>query len=190
MKPLGSVIVKVGGSLFDLPDLRLRLRRWLDGLSTRNVVLVPGGGALADAVRELDRCHGLGEEQAHWLALQTLRTTAHFLAALVPGVAVVTHLDAITDAWAKGTVPVLDLEAFARQDEESLPHRWDVTSDSLAARVAVVTEARELILLKSVSLPEGMGWSEAGQRGLVDPYFARAAEAPLKVRFVNFRALD
>lgn len=54
----GLVVVKVGGSLFDLPDLGPRLRAWLKTLRTADVLLVPGGGPTADVVRSLDRAHG------------------------------------------------------------------------------------------------------------------------------------
>ena len=54
------LVAKVGGSLFDLPDLRQRLNRWLVAQADTPVLLIPGGGELADAVRNLHRTHGLG----------------------------------------------------------------------------------------------------------------------------------
>ena len=193
-----AVVVKVGGSLFDLPDLGPRLRRWLDGLPTREILLVPGGGPGADVIRDLDRRHGLGEEAAHWLALRALTLNAHFLAALLPNASVVEHPDACPVVWRQGQTAVLDAHAFAHADEAAagmiLPHCWSITSDSVAARVAVVAGAGRLILLKSVTVPEGLGWDEAGRQGFVDEFFAavlagggRARTARLEVRTVNFR---
>ncbi|MBV9124140.1 MAG: hypothetical protein JO112_12340, partial [Planctomycetes bacterium] len=75
----------------------------------------------------------------------------------------------------------------------SLPHGWQVTSDSLAVRVAVVLQARRLILLKSIPIPQETDWSEAGRRGWVDEYFAEALRSQpglgpgFEVRAVNFR---
>ena len=68
----GWIVVKVGGSLFDLPDLGTRLAAWLRQFEESNVLLVPGGGAAADAIRDFDRVHQLGEETSHWLAIQAL----------------------------------------------------------------------------------------------------------------------
>ena len=84
-------VVKVGGSLYDLADLQSRLRAWLAERAGERVLLVPGGGATADAVREFDNRHGLGEEKAHWLALRALALNASFLLGLLPEAEIVDH---------------------------------------------------------------------------------------------------
>lgn len=183
----GLVVVKVGGSLFDLPDLGPRLRIWLKRLPDAEVLLVPGGGPTADVVRAFDRLQALGEEAAHWLALRALTLNAHFLQALLPEATVVPQ------PHDRGLLSILDPYPFVCADEGQagcLPHCWAVTSDAVAARAAVVARARQLVLLKSVTVPDGMAWDEAGRRGLVDGWFARVLEqAPnsLAVSAVNFR---
>jgi dihydroneopterin aldolase len=187
-----DVVVKVGGSLFDLPDLGLRLQAWLTTLQTSEVLLVPGGGITADAVRQLDRWQGLGEECSHWLALRAMALNAWLLAAILPSAVVVGALQDFAPAVATGKLPILDANAFC-QDDEARPGRllpnWAVTSDSIAARVAGVWEARRLVLLKSVPLPGGDDWEEAEKRGLVDSYFRRALGelALTRVSWVCFR---
>jgi aspartokinase-like uncharacterized kinase len=192
----GPVVVKVGGSLFDLPDLGPRLRHWLTQQPGGRVLLIPGGGPAADLIRQFDELHRLGEEEAHWLAVSALTLTARFLAALLssplsPAI-VVAQAQACAGERLQGRILVLDPYAFAYADEGQpgcLPHSWNVTSDSIAARVARVVGASELILLKSVSLPAGIDWTESGKRGLVDGYFAEAVGNSLPIRFVNFRVL-
>lgn len=187
------LVVKVGGSLFDLRGLGGRLQQWLAGQRGRDVLLLPGGGPVVNVLRGLDRRHRLGDEAAHWLALHALTLNAHLLAALLaPRAEVVERLDACQALWRQGGVPVMDGYAFARADEGRpgcLPHSWAVTSDSLAARLAEVSGAERLVLLKSVTLPEGTEWSEAGRRGYVDPFFAEVVgRVPaLQVQAVNFR---
>ena len=67
-----------------------------------------------------------------------------------------------------------------------LPCTWQVTSDSIAARVAARIGADELVLLKS-TLPSAASDLEYWSRhGFVDGYFASAA-AGLAVRAVNLR---
>jgi aspartokinase-like uncharacterized kinase len=151
-----TMVVKVGGSLFDLPDLRPRLCGWLERHAPRQVLLVPGGGPSAEAIRNLDRTHALGEESSHWLALRALAINAALLAALVPGSCVIDGPDLAELVWEQGRVPVLDAFAFCEADEandDHLPHTWAVTSDSVAARAAVVMNAAELVLLKSAPAP-------------------------------------
>lgn len=184
-----EMIVKVGGSLFDLPDLGVRLTRWLDQSAPARALLVPGGGAAADIVRALDRLHKLGEERAHWLALRAMSFQAHVLATLLSHSTVI---ERCAD-WSQHARPILDAHAFATEDENrpgALPHSWAVTSDAIAARVAVVTEAPLLVLLKSASIPEGLTWEEAARRGYVDdafPNVVRQATRTLEVRALNLR---
>lgn len=187
-------VVKVGGSLYDLPDLGSRLCRWLrEQFAGVPLVLVPGGGPSADVIRSLDRCHGLGEEAAHWLALRALTLNAHFLASLLPSAYVIDEMGEVDRAEDNDRLPVLDVYEFARSDERSpdhLLHSWAVTSDAVAARVAVVFQASRLVLLKSTTVPHGLDWTEAGRQEFVDEMFAgvlRGASSDLYVSCVNFR---
>jgi aspartokinase-like uncharacterized kinase len=177
------IVVKVGGSLFDHPRLGPGLRAYLESLAPNEVLIIPGGGDLAETVRKLDRLHGLGEEASHWLALQTMAVTRAFLARLI-------------DLPAFGRrVRIADAFAFAQDDEGNsgaLPHSWDATSDSIAARMAVVFGAERLTLLKSIDIPPGTPWPNAAERGWVDPYFPQIiACTAIPVESVNFcRYLD
>ena len=169
------IVVKVGGSLFDHPRLGPGLTAFLDHF-TEPVVLVPGGGLVANTVRTLDRLHHLGEETAHWVALRSLGVTAEFLERLLPK---------------REHIRVLDVVAFAIADDrkpDALPHAWSVTSDSLAARAATVLGAARLVLLKSVAIPAGTAWEDAAKRGWVDNHFPVAIrKSSLAVEAIQFR---
>ncbi len=88
-------------------------------------------------------------------------------------------------------IAVLDPFAFVMADEGRpgcLPHHWAATSDSVAARAAVVAQA-ELVLLKSVTIPDDGDWFTAATAGYVDKVFPSfVANAELNVRSVNLRA--
>ena len=191
MKQTPLHVVKVGGSLFDLPDLGQQLRRWLDHWKTPRTVLIPGGGLAADAVRAFDRAQHLGEEAAHWLALEAMRFNVSLLATVLPNSGRATDLGECESCWDGGRTPILDVLPFMTFDDSNparLPHSWQVTSDSLAARVAEVWGADRLILLKSTALPVGLDWDEAGRRGLVDPCFGEVVRrGKLLVEAIDFR---
>lgn len=177
-------VVKVGGSLYDMPNLGERLRRFLGELDDPDYLLVPGGGATADVIRAFDRTHGLGGARSHWLALRACQLNAYLLAGLLPGSRI------IADPAGHRGPGILDPLAFVTADEGRpgcLPHSWDATSDSVAARAAAVTGA-ELVLLKSVTIPAAMTWEEAAAAGHVDPVLpALVREAGIPVRAVNLR---
>lgn len=182
--PSPLCVVKVGGSLYDWPGLPAALRAWVEAAAGR-VVLLPGGGAGADVVRELDRVHRLGEEASHWLALRVLSLNAHLLAGWL-------GLPVTVEPAALPSHVVLDAHAFFEADEanaDHLPHRWNVTSDSLAVRAAALLHAEELLLLKSTTWESTDRWHEAAESGVVDTYFPEALKQvpSLRVRAVNLR---
>ncbi len=187
-----ATVVKVGGSLLNLHGLGARLRSWLDIQSTRDIILVVGGGAATDLIRRTDQRYGLGPETSHWLANRAMSFNSHLLAEILPRSRVVNSLELCAEVWQDDATPILDVFELLRADEshpDRLPHSWDVTSDSIAARVAVLAGATQLILLKSRAPESGKSWMELAEDGYVDPYFARAAEKVSSVRAVNFRQL-
>jgi len=71
-----------------------------------------------------------------------------------------------------------------------LPTSWDVTSDSIAARLAVVLQADELVLLKSSSPAASLDFQQLAKSGYVDQQFASMKPELPAIRLVNFRDLS
>ncbi|MBI3462661.1 MAG: hypothetical protein HY000_06305 [Planctomycetes bacterium] len=187
-------VVKLGGSLLDLPGLRERLRSWLDLQTPAGTVLVVGGGSLADAIRTADRLHGLSAEAAHWLCIRAMSLNAHLMAELLPDAVLVQDIRSIRRACEQRRLAILDPWPFIHDEEprlsrSPLPCSWDVTSDSVAARLAALLSACELVLLKS-ALPEtGMDLLAAARAGYVDSYFRNAAAWLPAVRCFDLRTI-
>ena len=192
--PIPESIIKLGGSLLGLPDLRSRLTNFLGDFSRSRSILICGGGGAVDQVRRWDGIYNLGEARSHWLALRALSITARVVEKAVPGLELVDSVEGLEPLWQAGKIPVFDPFQFIVEiDEESidsLPRRWRVTSDSIAARMARVFRARELVLLKSVTFPERISMSEAAELGLVDEYFPTAARDVERVVAINLRSED
>ncbi len=183
-------VMKVGGSLYDWPLLPAALRAFLTGPpDTDGIVIIPGGGATADAIRAFDQTFHLGTEESHWLAIRALSLNARLLTAILPEAQLIEE-PRIAESW-RG-VGVLDPMPILKADEanaDHFPHHWDVTSDSLALRIAILLNAQELTLFKSTD-SSFTSWPEASETGIVDKYFAtamQAAPASLGIRVVNLR---
>ncbi len=150
---MANVVIKVGGALMRDPEAfgcavagLGRLRR------DARVVLVPGGGPFADAVRHADRQVGLGSDTAHWMAVMAMDQYAHVLGARIPGAVVIRNPGRIAVAHSAGRVPVLAPYQWLRR-ADPVSHSWDATSDSIAAWVAITLGATHLVLLKPAAGP-------------------------------------
>ena len=181
-------VVKLGGSLLDWPEWVGQFRRWLAAQPQAVNLLVVGGGVIVERLRTLNQAHAMSAETAHWLAVRAMGLTAAIAAELVGEATLVRSLDEL-ELSMPGAPQILDVERFLRDEQGTagaLPCSWKVTSDSIAARVAQVLHASELVLLKS-TLPDGPATRESvGQCDYVDAYFPQAVRR-LPVRFVNLR---
>lgn len=184
-------VVKLGGSLLSLPNVWGCLQEWLQRQAAARTVLIVGGGALVDTLRHYDEVHSLDPEVVHWLALDAMAITAKIAASSLPGAT-------ITADWTQvkslppATISVLDVCKLMNDDHASpgppLPRAWEVTSDSIAARVAQVLKAEELVLLKS-AVPAGAADCEGlAECGYVDPWFPNVASWLPRVRCVDLRS--
>ncbi len=181
-------VVKLGGSLLELPDLAARLRSWLGGQTTMSSAVVVGGGRMADVVRELQRLHALDEDASHWLAVRAMQTNAQFVAALLSEAAWPVTLNELAEE--PPPLSIVDPWCLMRDDDRRdsprpLPASWQVTSDSIAARLAKLCGAVELVLLKS-ALPDSGDLHAAASAGYVDAFFPQAVTLA-RVRCVNLR---
>jgi aspartokinase-like uncharacterized kinase len=185
------VVAKVGGSLFDWPDLPRKLEAFLADreASGDRVVLLAGGGDAANFVREFDATFGLGEAVAHDQAVKSLDLSAEALACLVRQSAVVTTREEVLATFAAGLQPILAPRILLELDKRSadpLPRCWETTADAIAARVAAMLGAAEVVLLKSTDFPPGISFREAADLGLVDRVFPTVIDG-LKATITNLR---
>jgi 5-(aminomethyl)-3-furanmethanol phosphate kinase len=135
-------VVKVGGGLARDGALQPLCTAIAELGARHQLLVVPGGGQFADAVREHDRRFGLRPRTSHRMAILAMDQFGWALADLIPGAARRTDLGSVRD----GVVSVLLPSALAID----LPESWSVTSDSIAAWVAGAAGAERLVLVKPV----------------------------------------
>jgi aspartokinase-like uncharacterized kinase len=165
---LVHTIVKVGGGLLGKAGALDLVAEALAAFSPgRRLLILPGGGPFADAVRTMFRRVRIGEDAAHWMAVLGMDQYAHALAARLAGAVLVEAQDDIVAARRTGQLPVLAPYRWLRATDP-VAHSWDVTSDTIAAWFAGVLEARRIVLIKPA----------AGEsRKLVDAFFLRTLPA-------------
>ncbi len=177
----GIAVVKVGGGLLTTSGA---LQRTADALAAaagqRRLVIVPGGGPFADAVRTFDEAHGLSPAAAHWMAILAQDQFAHVLAERVPGAVLAWSTDTIAQALVAQRIPVLAPSRWMLA-ADVLPHQWDATGDSVAAFVAGALDAELLVLVKPVRGTAG---------DLADASFSAALPADLPVVVVGVGELE
>ena len=167
--PSGLVVVKLGGSLAEAPELRA----WLASIAGAPGphLVVPGGGPFADAVRGTQERLGFDDLAAHRMAILAMQQYGLALASLEPGLRLVERPGEIAMLMADGAAGVWLPWAMIGRDPSIRPS-WEVTSDSLALILATRLRAARLVLVKSGALPPGeASVVDLTQRGLIDPAF-------------------
>jgi 5-(aminomethyl)-3-furanmethanol phosphate kinase len=95
-------------------------------------LVVPGGGPMADLVREIFSCGELGQEAAHWMAILAMEQYAYFLA---DGTGARLTCE-IRPPQGKPRLEILLPYRAMQKDDFGLVHDWNYTSDSVAMIVA------------------------------------------------------
>lgn len=143
VSPLRVHVVKLGGSLLERGDLVRALSQWVDRQQSadpsRHLLLVVGGGGLVDGLRKLAKLHALPDPAAHWLAIGLMETNTRLLAEARPGWPLVGCWKELMEVTVAPRVSWALPEALIRSATPSLglEESWRVTSDSIAASIAV-----------------------------------------------------
>jgi 5-(aminomethyl)-3-furanmethanol phosphate kinase len=164
-------VVKVGGSLLGSPELE----HWL-GLfakfSDGNIIIVPGGGVFADAVRSAQKVSKISNACAHKLAVLAMDQFGLLLANMNDDLVIArTEMEIDERAWQHRCIVWLPSQMVLADD--AIPKSWDVTSDSIAAWLAEKIDAQQLVLVKS-DKPDGTQLSlrMMVESGIVDEAFS------------------
>jgi dihydroneopterin aldolase len=149
----GPTVVKLGGSFAFSPHLR----DWIAAIAAcaGRIVVVPGGGPFADAVRAAQAPMGFDDRAAHRMGLLAMEQYGCAIASLDGRLMLADSLEAIRQGLAEGKVPVwLPVQTALR--DAAIPQSWDVTSDSLAAWLAGRIGAVRLVLIKQIEAKDDM----------------------------------
>jgi len=140
-------VVKIGGSLLGSPELE----RWLEVVAKHGdgkIIIVPGGGLFANAVRDAQKISKISDACAHQLAMLAMDQFGLVLANMNRALATArTECEIDERTWQHRGIVWLPSHMVLADD--TIPQSWNVTSDSIAAWLAQKLDARHLILIKS-----------------------------------------
>jgi dihydroneopterin aldolase len=164
------IVVKLGGSF----AFSAHLRNWIEALAicAGRVVIVPGGGPFADAVRLAQIRMGFDDRAAHYMAVLAMEQYGRALASLSSILSPADSADAIRHDLVAGRVPVWMPSPMVLRAND-LAQSWNVTSDSLAAWLAGRIGADRLLLVKHAKVASGRAFiKDLVKTGIVDEAFA------------------
>ena len=171
-------VVKIGGSLSHDPALREWLTRLWE-VGGGRVVIVPGGGDFADAVRQYQHEWHFDDLAAHNMCLLAMAQYAILMQGVVPELVLASNEDRIRRALRDGRVAVWVPPDLMRSTPDSMTN-WDTTSDSLAAWLSSLLNAERLMIVKSCDVDASAPLEALAARGILDRRF------PAYVRDANY----
>lgn len=132
-------VLKVGGSLF--PEDAVKLCRTLEG---KDVMVISGGGKLANQLRAYDEKMSFSDTATHKSAILCMDILGMLLADKISSAKVIYTFKQAKSALKSGRLPIL-LPFQYLDDADPVEHSWGVTSDSLSLYIAHQLKAKLLI---------------------------------------------
>ena len=144
-----DAVIKIGGSIIQNAGSKELFKALSDLVKQFSFVILPGGGAFANLVRDYYKKYLLSEDRAHWMAILCENILGFLILENLELGVPVFDLSEIPKVIKIAKIPVfLPFQHLFTQDP--LPHSWEVTSDSIAAYLAERLKAQKLILVKDI----------------------------------------
>jgi aspartokinase-like uncharacterized kinase len=186
-------VLKMGGSL--MPYSRELVRSLLAlGEAGFSFLVVPGGGPMADLVRQIYSSGQLSQEGAHWMAILAMEQYAYFLADGT-GAPLTSK---ISRHQGHSSLEILLPYQALLKDDWGLKHSWDYTSDAVAALIAAqlssplikVTDV-DGVLMDGIVVPELPAARLLGRESCIDQGTVQLLCGPLQgMRVLVFNGTD
>ncbi len=133
-------VVKIGGSLF--PDYAIDLANKLENT---NSCIVLGGGEFANLIRKYDDEIKFSQETNHWTAIDCMDIIAKLVNDKVKSSKLAYSIDEVNKISDEDFTPIFVVSEFLKT-EDPFECSWDVTSDSIAAYISHLLNAKLLIV--------------------------------------------
>ena len=146
-----SAIFKIGGKILDnsknlINTIAQFTQLFEDGV-IKKIILIPGGGLLANFVRNIYREFKINDELAHWMAIYSMDYNGIELKRKFSHLQIYEDYEKL-EKESKALSIFLPYKYLKSKNE--LPHTWDVTSDSITLYLAKKFGVPECFLIKDV----------------------------------------
>lgn len=173
-------VIKLGGSLLTAQTLPACLNA-VEHIAGK-VLIVPGGGVFADQVRTAQTEWHFDDGAAHRMAILAMQQMAVLFSSLKPHF---TLLHSVSGIAALPNVAIWSPDPDELDANGVIPS-WDITSDSLAAWLALWVGADQLLLVKSCLVDESASISDMQAQGIIDAGFSHfSTQLACKIRVIN-----
>ena len=146
-----EALFKIGGKILEnsnnIKSTFSQLAQLFEKEILQKIIVIPGGGSIANFVRSLDEVLQIGDDLAHWIAIYSMNYNGIILNRKYPDLESIEKLKTFQDA--KQMFCIFLPYSFLREDD-TLPHNWEVTSDSIALYVANKLKLSQCFLIKNI----------------------------------------
>ncbi len=178
------MIIKLGGSLYNTPELKLWMQTLVDYSKNAPIIIVPGGGPFADQVRNAQQHHKLSDKTAHHMAILAMKQFGLLLANIEPRSQLISSTEYVANPIS------IWVPSDSILSEPALPHNWTITSDSIALWLASKLAAKQLLLIKRAQT-DSTSISQLTQNRIIDSAFARLFAAnQINTKIIHYQDYD
>jgi len=146
-----QAIFKIGGKILENSNNIVSTISQLTKLYEENILqkilIIPGGGSYANFIRELDNDLKLGDDLSHWMAIYSMNYNGLELHKKYPELECIEELKGLQNSN-KFFYIFLPYNYLRKKD--TLPHSWEVTSDSIALYIAEQLHYNQCFLIKDI----------------------------------------
>ena len=151
-----AIIVKIGGKIFEdqenLNSTITQLRELIKRNIVKNIIIIPGGGTIANFIRKNDATLNMGDDLAHWSAILAMHYNGLEISKKYSDIDYIIDFNLlqnlINDNESKQILVFGPFNYLSKED--ILPHSWEVTSDSITLFLAYKLKLDVCYLIKDV----------------------------------------
>jgi aspartokinase-like uncharacterized kinase len=146
-----QAIFKIGGKILEnstnIESTISQLTQLYEEKVLQKIIIVPGGGSYANFIRRIDDELKLGDDLVHWMAIYSMNHNGIELNRKFPELECIEDLKGFQDS---NKFFSIFLPYKYLRINDTLPHNWDVTSDSIAYYVANKLQFNLCFLIKDI----------------------------------------